>query len=66
MKTWKFIVAPTMFPTEMTLNYEAAMKPVNTKIQILKKANTKIQILRNANTKIQMLKMLVQKLTQNN
>ena len=30
MKTWKFIVAPTMFPTEMTFNYKAAMKPANT------------------------------------
>ena len=34
MKTWKFIVAPTMFPTEMTFNYNAAIKPANTKIQI--------------------------------
>ena len=32
MKTWKFIVAPTMFPTEMTFNYKAAMKPANTNI----------------------------------
>ena len=39
MKTWKFIVAPTMFPTEMTFDYKAAMKPANTKIQILRNAN---------------------------
>ena len=42
MKTWKFIVAPTMFPTEMTFNYKAAMKPANTKIQLPRNAYTKI------------------------
>ena len=44
MKTWKFIVAPTMFPTEMTFNYKAAMKPANTFTNTMKcklKTNSK-------------------------
>ena len=30
-----------MFPTEMTFNYKAVMKPTNTKILILRNANSK-------------------------
>ena len=54
MKTWKFIVAPTMFPTEMTFNYKAAMKPATNKTNTKKcklKTNSKQFIIIQIETK---------------